>query len=442
MSGNPIEAIRAHVEKHADKERATFSIAGVKALLDAVAEPTAPAGAAAVKAPFGLDGPQVEMLRSNGLKPEEIAGDPVKQAKRVRELLHWFVRLSRRWANPKWTREHAFELAYYIATTDDRAPLDTYAIKKEAWLNGVKATHVERDQMLRLGFITESEFDAAAPPPQAVVPGKMDSTIYRIEHDGFEGTRQGSYITREGKRGVVLQQVGTKVVHVYGEKWLPDADLALPLPEPGEALSVKDAMVDAALDGAEYIPNADNRKWMRAALESALASQPVPVTVTGAMVDAAAKAMHDGPLGGDDEAEYTSDEWNRPAEWCRDMARAALTAALAPATQAVPVCRVMTMQHSSGAPDHYVSIEVGDRQITPHMFKTKGRAEYEVAEWEWLLNGGEKPSILDFDTDPPGACQFCADTGWVDDQNWTWDYPDLPQERVPGNGKIRCGGCG
>ncbi|WP_287249012.1 Lar family restriction alleviation protein [Mesorhizobium sp.] len=78
---------------------------------------------------------------------------------------------------------------------------------------------------------------------------------------------------------------------------------------------------------------------------------------------------------------------------------------IAPAIQAVPdtvrpVCRVMTMQHSSGAPDHYVSIEVGDRQITPHMFKTKGRAEYEVAEWIWLLNGGEKPHILDFDTDP------------------------------------------
>ncbi|RWI35538.1 hypothetical protein [Mesorhizobium sp.] len=61
-----------------------------------------------------------------------------------------------------------------------------------------------------------------------------------------------------------------------------------------------------------------------------LYASPVPVMVTDAMVDAAAKAMHDGPLGGDDEAEYTSDEWNRPAEWCRDMARAALTAALTP----------------------------------------------------------------------------------------------------------------
>jgi len=33
---DPFEAIRAHLEKHAGKERATFSIAGVKALLDEV----------------------------------------------------------------------------------------------------------------------------------------------------------------------------------------------------------------------------------------------------------------------------------------------------------------------------------------------------------------------------------------------------------------------
>jgi hypothetical protein len=44
--------------------------------------------------------------------------------------------------------------------------------------------------------------------------------VHRIEYDGFEGVEIGSYITLEGKRGVVLQQVGTKVVHVYGRKWL------------------------------------------------------------------------------------------------------------------------------------------------------------------------------------------------------------------------------
>ncbi|WP_404927115.1 hypothetical protein [Mesorhizobium sp. ORM16] len=55
------------------------------------------------------------------------------------------------------------------------------------------------------------------------------SEVYHIEHDGFEGSVIGSYTTREGKRGVVLQQIGTKVVHVYGEKWL-----ALASPKQGE----------------------------------------------------------------------------------------------------------------------------------------------------------------------------------------------------------------
>jgi hypothetical protein len=39
---------------------------------------------------------------------------------------------------------------------------------------------------------------------------------YSVEYDSFVGTMQGSYVTREGREGVVLQQVGTKVVHVYG----------------------------------------------------------------------------------------------------------------------------------------------------------------------------------------------------------------------------------
>ncbi len=43
--------------------------------------------------------------------------------------------------------------------------------------------------------------------------------IYRVEHDGFEGTLIGTYVTREGKTGFVLQQIGTRVVHVYSAKW-------------------------------------------------------------------------------------------------------------------------------------------------------------------------------------------------------------------------------
>ncbi len=45
-------------------------------------------------------------------------------------------------------------------------------------------------------------------------------TKYEIEHDAFVGVVIGNYRTHEGKRGAVLQQVGTRVVHVYGEKFL------------------------------------------------------------------------------------------------------------------------------------------------------------------------------------------------------------------------------
>ena len=46
--------------------------------------------------------------------------------------------------------------------------------------------------------------------------------IVHIEHDGFTGRVIGHYVTEEGKEGVGLQQQGTRVVHVYGVKWLKD----------------------------------------------------------------------------------------------------------------------------------------------------------------------------------------------------------------------------
>lgn len=39
---------------------------------------------------------------------------------------------------------------------------------------------------------------------------------YRVDYDGFVGTKIGAYRTREGREGVVLQQADTKIVHVYG----------------------------------------------------------------------------------------------------------------------------------------------------------------------------------------------------------------------------------
>jgi hypothetical protein len=57
---------------------------------------------------------------------------------------------------------------------------------------------------------------------------------------------------------------------------------------------------------------------------------------------------------------------------------------------------VKTMKLSDGREDHYVSIRVGDREITPHKYSIKGRAEFDVAEWNWLLNGAEKPDVVDW----------------------------------------------
>lgn len=59
-------------------------------------------------------------------------------------------------------------------------------------------------------------------------PPQPQAGTVRIDHDGFEGNIIGNYTTREGKRGVVIQQLGTRVVHVYGEKWLTAA-----APQPG-----------------------------------------------------------------------------------------------------------------------------------------------------------------------------------------------------------------
>lgn len=43
---------------------------------------------------------------------------------------------------------------------------------------------------------------------------------FRSAHDGFEGVVIGGYTRLDGYEGFVLQQNGTKVVHVYGKKHL------------------------------------------------------------------------------------------------------------------------------------------------------------------------------------------------------------------------------
>lgn len=63
-----------------------------------------------------------------------------------------------------------------------------------------------------------------------------------------------------------------------------------------------------------------------------------------------------------------------------------------------PTACVGEMKTSAGS-DYYVCVRVGNRELTPHMHKIRSRAEYEVAEWLWLFNGGEKPDILAYRED-------------------------------------------
>lgn len=75
------------------------------------------------------------------------------------------------------------------------------------------ATYVEMDHLRA----------AAEWMEQIAGPDDMRAPLgarFTIDHDGFVGTVIGYYRRHDGKRGVVLQQDGTKVVHVYGEKWL------------------------------------------------------------------------------------------------------------------------------------------------------------------------------------------------------------------------------
>jgi hypothetical protein len=68
-----------------------------------------------------------------------------------------------------------------------------------------------------------------------------------------------------------------------------------------------------------------------------------------------------------------------------------------PEASAKPVVAVQTMRLSDGRADYYVSIKVGERHVHPHVFKEEYKAAYHVALYDWLLNGGTEPELLDFD---------------------------------------------
>ncbi|AHE56058.1 hypothetical protein NX02_22165 [Sphingomonas sanxanigenens DSM 19645 = NX02] len=66
-------------------------------------------------------------------------------------------------------------------------------------------------------------------------------------------------------------------------------------------------------------------------------------------------------------------------------------------------------------------------------------SDHPVSDWERSFAAAIITFATTIGSIAAQPCVHCNDTGWVDDENWWPDYPGSSQERVPGNGKIRCG---
>lgn len=102
---------------------------------------------------YGLNDEQVALLLAEGLKPEEIGGTAELQHARVGELVRWFARLATKSANPKWAVSHAFELAYFVATSAGNRHIDIKLIREAAYKEGAMVSPSDRGMLERIGFL-------------------------------------------------------------------------------------------------------------------------------------------------------------------------------------------------------------------------------------------------------------------------------------------------
>lgn len=84
-----------------------------------------------------------------------------------------------------------------------------------------------------------------------------------------------------------------------------------------------------------------------------------------------------------------------------DQDRARVRAAAFPAENngpaSAPIVSVKKMALSDDRADYWVSIRVGDREVTPHVFREQYKANYHAMLYDWLLNGnGDEPACVDF----------------------------------------------
>jgi len=64
-----------------------------------------------------------------------------------------------------------------------------------------------------------------------------------------------------------------------------------------------------------------------------------------------------------------------------------------------PVAWVADYKKSDGTTDYFVMIGKDGREMSLHMHRIRGRAEYEAAEINHVLTGSKKPEFDDFDVE-------------------------------------------
>jgi hypothetical protein len=62
-------------------------------------------------------------------------------------------------------------------------------------------------------------------------------------------------------------------------------------------------------------------------------------------------------------------------------------------------CYVNPMKLSDGRTDYFVTIECEGRITTPFVFRERFKADYETAHLNYIFNGGDEPSLMDFRPD-------------------------------------------
>lgn len=126
--------------------------------------------------------------------------------------------------------------------------------------------------------------------------------------------------------------------------------------------------------------------------------------------DASQRGEPDPWKDAEDDAEWVSERLA-----CAQVAEAAYRAAsstVPEAGKAVDVS-VQTMRLSDGRSDYFVAFKCGGREVTPHVFRERYKAEYHVALYKWLFGQEDKePNVVEFSADDwPALASVPAPSG-------------------------------